>query len=140
MVLLLAQFVVGMIANLYVQIPRVHPGTRGATPFSENLQQTVQGLGWALAHGALALRVHVALGLALGLASLALVGLAIAARSRAWIIVGVIGFLSITGAGANGVAFLNAGGEAINSLAMAIDFLLALVAYGVGLYRTHWTR
>jgi hypothetical protein len=132
--LLLAQFVVGMVANLYVQIPRVHPGTEGATPFSENLGQTLAGLGWALAHGALTLRVHVALGLALGLASLALVGLAIVARRRAWIIVGVIGFLSIAGAGANGVAFLNAGGDPINSLAMAVDFLLALVAYGVGLY------
>ncbi len=136
LVLQLAQFLVGMVVNLYVQIPPVHPGTQGASPFSENLPQTVQGLGWALAHGELALRVHVALGLLLGLTALSLLGLAIAARRRAWVVASLVGFLAIVGAGVNGVAFLNAGGHAFNSLAMSVNFLLALVAYGVGLYVT----
>ena len=135
--LLLAQFVVGMVVNLYVQLPPVHPGTQGASPFSENLPQTVQGLAWALAHGEPALRVHVALGLFLGLTALIVLALAIAARRRAWVVASLIGFLAIVGAGVNGVAFLNAGGHAINSLAMSVNFLLALVAYAVGFYLTH---
>lgn len=136
LLLLLAQFVAGMVVNLYVQIPSVHPGTQGASPFSENLPQMVQGLTWALAHGDLALRFHVVIGLLLGLTGLAMLATAIAARRRAWIVVSIAGFLATAGAGANGVAFLNAGGQALNSLAMAMDFLLALVVYGIGLYAT----
>ena len=136
LVLLLTQFLVGMVVNLYVQLPPVHPGTAGASPFAENLPQTAQGLGWALAHGELAVRVHVALGLLLGLAALALLGLALASRRRAWVVASLVGFLAIVGAGVNGVAFLNAGGHAFNSLAMSVNFLLASVAYAVGFYLT----
>jgi hypothetical protein len=135
--LLLAQYLVGMMVNLYVQIPAAHPGTQGASPYSEDLPQTVQGLDWALGHGALTLRLHVVLGLLLGLLGLAVLGVAIAARRRAWIVVAVVGLLAIVGAGVNGVAFMNAQEQAINSLAMAFDFLLAVVAYSIGLYVTH---
>lgn len=136
LLLLLAQFLVGMVVNLYVQIPSAHPGTRGATPFSEDVPQIEQGLGWALAHGDLNLRIHVVLGLLLGLTALLIIGLAIATRRRARVLISVAGALTIAGASINGVAFLNAGGQALNSLAMSVNFLLALVIYAVTLYRT----
>lgn len=136
LLLLLAQFLIGMVVNLYVEIPAVHPGTQGASPLSENPVQTVQGLAWALAHGELAMRVHVVLGLLLGVTAVALIAISIAARRRAWIIVSVAGFLTIAGAGINGVAFVNAGGQNLNSMAMSVNFLLAWIAYAIGLYRT----
>ena len=83
----------------------------------------------------LALRVHVALGALLGLAALALLWLSIVARSRAWIIASMLGFVGILAAGFNDASFLNYGHD-FSSFLMALGFVLALCAYAVGLYVT----
>ena len=58
--LLLLQFLLGMIVNLYVTVPSTHPGSSASNYFGG----LVQGVPWAIAHGALALQLHAALGLA----------------------------------------------------------------------------
>jgi hypothetical protein len=135
LVLLIIEFILGEITNLFVQIPSTHPGT--ASSSSPGL---VSGLGWSLTpSGLLALQVHGALGLLLILLSLVLIGLAIARRSRAWVITSLIGSVGLILAALSGVGFVNTG-EATSSLVMALGFLLALIAYALGLYLTRTGR
>lgn len=128
LVLLGVEFLIGMVFNLYVQVPPVHPGANAPEYFSG----VVQGVAWALLHAPLGLLVHAILGILLFLASLILIGFAIAARRRAWVIVSVIGFFGIVAAGFNGASFMNYGLD-LSSLLMSIGFLLAAVPYTVGL-------
>ncbi len=128
LVLLAVQFLVGMLVNLFVQVPSVHPGANAPEYFSG----VVQGVVWALLHGPLWLLVHAIVGLLLFLASLILIGFAIAARRRAWIIVSVVGLLGIVAAGFNGASFVNYGHN-FSSLLMSIGFLVAAVPYTIGL-------
>lgn len=114
--------------NLFVKVPSVHPGADAPEYFSG----MVQGVAWALIHAPLWLLLHVIAGLLLFLASLILIGFAIAARRRAWIIVSVIGFLGIVLAGFNGASFMNYGHD-FRSLFMSIGFLLAAGAYTIGI-------
>ena len=91
LLLLAAQFLLGMVVNLFVQVSSIHPGVGASNYF----QGVVQGVAWALVHAPLGLLVHVILGLLLFLTSLILIGFAIASRLRAWIIVSVIGFIGL---------------------------------------------
>ena len=128
LVLMAVQFLVGMLVNLFVQVPSVHPGANAPDYFSG----VVQGLVWALLHAPLWLLIHTIVGLLLFLASLILIGFAIAARRRAWIIVSVVGLLGIVAAGFNGASFMNYGHN-FSSLLMSIGFLLSAVPYTIGL-------
>ncbi len=102
MLLLLAvQFLLGMVVNLFVQVPSVHPGVGASNYF----QGVVQGVAWALVHAPLGLLVHAIVGLLLFLTSLSF----------------------------NGASFMNYGGHNFSSLLMSIGFLLAAVAYTIGL-------
>src|SRR5258708_19422841 len=103
LLLLSVQFLVGMVVNLYVKVPSVHPGAEA----SDYFVGVVQGLAWVLIHGTLALVVHVVLGLLLFLIALILIGLAIASRRRAWIITSLIGLLGIMAARFNWAIFFN---------------------------------
>jgi len=126
LLLLAAQFLIGMVVNLYVQIPSVHPGTRTSNYF----QGVGQGVVWVLGQGSLSLVVHAALGLILALISIFLIGFAIAARKRVWIFLSVAGWIGIVGAGFNGVSFLNYGHD-FSSLLMSVGFLLAMISYTI---------
>jgi hypothetical protein len=128
LLLLAAQFLLGMVVNLFVQVPSVHPGVGASNYF----QGVVQAVAWALVHAPLGLLVHVIVGLLLFLTSLILIGFAIASRRRAWIIVSVIGLIDIMAAGFNGASFMNYG-QNFSSLLMSIGFLLAAVTYTIGL-------
>ena len=128
LVLLAAQFLVGMLVNLFVQVPAVHPGANAPEYFSG----VVQGVALALLHAPLWLLVHAIVGLLLFLATLILIGFAIAARRRAWIIISVLGFFGIVAAGFNGASFMNYG-QNFSSLLMSIGFLLAAIPYTIGL-------
>src|SRR5260370_32485548 len=95
MLLLLAvQFLLGMVVNLFVQVPSVHPGVGASNYF----QGVVQGVAWALVHAPLGLLVHAIVGLLLFLTSLILIGFPIASRRGAWIIISVIGLIGIIAA------------------------------------------
>jgi hypothetical protein len=129
--LLLIQFLVGMLVNLFVVLPAQHPGAQAPEYFSG----VVQGDWWALGHGGWELQIHVLVGLLLLLASLALLGAAIYLRRRSWIIVTVLGWLGVFLAGFNGASFLNYGHD-FSSLLMTIGFLLSVIPYALGLYYT----
>jgi hypothetical protein len=132
LILLAAQFLVGMLVNLFVQVPAVHPGANAPEFFSG----VAQGVVWSLLHAPLWLQVHSILGLLLLIASLVLIGFAIAARRRAWIIISVIGLLGIMAAGFNGASFMNYGHD-FSSLLMSLGFLLATIPYVIGLSLSH---
>lgn len=129
LLLLSIEYLIGMVVNLYVQIPSIHPGAGAAEFFSG----VVQGVAWGLVQGPWALVIHVILGLLLGLASFILIGLAIASRHRIWIISSLLGWTGIVGAGFNGASFLNYGHD-FSSLLMSIGFLLAAISYSVGFF------
>ena len=131
LVALAVQFLVGMVVNLFVQVPDAHPGAQAGEYFSG----VAQGVGWALVGGGLPLQAHVILGLLLFVGSLAILALAFVARQRTWIVTAVLGWMGIMAAGFNGASFLNYGHD-FSSLLMSIGFLLAVSAYAVGLYRT----
>lgn len=124
LLLLATQFLIGMVVNLYVQVPSTHPGA-GA---SEYFSGVVQGVIWAMTHSTLALLVHTVLGLLLVLASFVLIGLAIASRHRLWIVLSILGWIGVCGAGFNGASYLNYGHD-FSSLLMSVGFLLATVCY-----------
>lgn len=126
LLLLAAEFLIGMVVNLYVQIPSAHPGAGAADYFLG----VVQGVVWALGHATWALVLHVTLGLLLGLASTFLIGLAVAARKRLWILLSLTGWIGVVGAGFNGASFLNYGHD-FSSLLMSVGFLLAAISYTI---------
>lgn len=128
LVLLAAQFLVGMLVNLFVQVPAVHPGSNAPEYFSG----VVQGVAWALVHAPVWLQVHAVIGLLLFIAAIVLIGYVIAARRRAWIILSVIGLFGIMAGGFNGASFMNYGHD-FSSLLMSIGFLLAAIPYVIGL-------
>ncbi len=128
LILLAAQFLVGMLVNLFVQVPAVHPGTNADNYFVG----VAQGVIWALGNATLYLLLHVILGLLLFVGSIVQLILAIIARRRAWIVVSIFGLLGIMAAGFNGASFMNYGHD-FSSLLMAIGFLLAAIPYTIGL-------
>jgi hypothetical protein len=132
LLLLAIQFFVGIVINLYVQIPATHPGTQSSNYFAG----VVQGVVWALGHGTWSLVVHVALGLLLVLASFLLIGFAIAFRQRPWIIISLTGCAGIAAAGFNGASFMNYGHD-FSSLLMSSGFLLATISYTIGFSLSH---
>ena len=76
--LLIIQFVVGMILNLYIELPKVHPGTSGSYAPS---------ISWALSGGAgITLAIHVANWLLVMAGGIALLIRAILSRSKAFIV------------------------------------------------------
>lgn len=121
------QFLLGMLANLFVTVPTAHPGAHAGEYFSGVAQDVV----WALGNAVAALRLHVIVGLLLFLAALWLLVLAIAARRRGRIVVASVGLFAIWAAGMNGASFMNYY-EDFSSLIMALGFLVATVAYVIG--------
>jgi hypothetical protein len=124
-VLLVAQFVAGIVANLYVKIPATIPGTKAGKP----------DIGWALAHGPADLRIHVGLAILLVAAALVMAGLGIATRRAAWVITTLTGLLMILVATSGGLGFLSGGSNA-SSLQMALGFMGAFLSYATGFYIT----
>jgi hypothetical protein len=125
MLLLVAQFVVGIVANLYVTIPATIPGTKAGKP----------DIGWALAHSPVDLRIHVVLAFLLVAAALVMAGLGVATRRAAWIITTLTGAVMILVATSGGLGFLS-GASSASSLQMALGFMGAFLAYAAGFYVT----
>jgi len=123
--LLAAQFLVGMITNLYAAIPPVIPGLRGN--FDNRLGAAAR---WALLRGPPELKVHVAAGLAIGVCAIALAILALRAGRRPWLVLTLLGLLTSALAGLAGAAFLAYHQDDLYSLLMSAGFLGALFCYG----------
>ncbi len=127
--LLLVQFFLGMITNLFVTIPDNHPGT-GTNNFFAGAPAA---LSWAVASGPAWLAAHAALGMALAAASLIFIVNAVRSRDRMWIWLSVVGALLLIGAGFNGASFLVFNHD-FSSLIMSGLFALSLGAYLAGIF------
>lgn len=123
-VALIAQFLIGMLVNLFVTIPDSHPGSQPTEYFGGSFQSVL----WALSSGLDLLVAHVVLGLLLVIGSLALVVRSRALRRRRLTIAAALGFLFIVGAGFNGASFLDFN-EDYSSMIMATLFAAALLSY-----------
>lgn len=127
--LLLVQFFVGMITNLYVTIPDSHPGAHASDFFSG----VPDAIGWAIGSGPAWLAMHAALGLALAVASLAFIVSAFRTRDWTWFWLSFAGSMLLIGAGFNGASFLVFGHD-FSSLIMSGLFALSLGCYLAGIY------
>ena len=128
--MLLAQYVLGMVINLFVTIPRNHPGSNPPEYFSGVLHS----VSWAILHGGLWLTLHGAFGLLIVLGAIGTLVQAIRLGGGARITWSAVGLFGVLGAGFNGGSFLNYN-ENFSSMLMAIGWALAMTSYVVLLYR-----
>lgn len=126
--LLLAQFVLGQAVNLFVSIPKHHPGAQPSNYFGGS----AQSIGWAIPRGGAVLAAHISLGLALVLGGIVVIILAVRSGSRVALGTAVLGGAAILGAAFNGASFL-AFNKDYSSMIMAALFAVALGSYVVGL-------
>jgi hypothetical protein len=128
--LFVLQFILGMTLNLFVNLPKAHPGTTGGYG-----SRAIHGYGWALTNGGgIALTIHAWIALGMLAAAIAILVFAIKSRVKSWIIAASIGLVFIISAFINGLNFINLGGHNANSMAMAISYIVAFSTYGIGLY------
>ncbi len=125
---LLVQASVGMVVNLNVRVPARHPGARP----SDYVTGSFQSVAWAIGHGAAALAIHAALGLAVVVLALAAAVLAARRAGRSLKALTSLGGLLVLGAGFNGASFLDYGHDT-NSLIMALLCFAAIAAYVLAL-------
>ena len=126
--LLLVQYLLGMVANLYVVIPGRHPGAGARDYFTG----AASGLAWVITQGPAWAAAHAAFGLALVLAAFASIALTRRQGGRMAVALSVLGALAILGAGFNGASFLNYGHD-FSSMIMAGLWALALACYLTGM-------
>jgi hypothetical protein len=120
--MLIVQFAIGIVVNLYATVPA---GDKGSGIFD--------AIGRALTSGPWSLATHAGLGLLIVLAAIALVVRSIVARHTASIVLSVIGLAAIASAAVNGARFVADGGLASASLAMALSTAVAMLCYAIGL-------
>jgi hypothetical protein len=125
--LLIVQYLLGMVVNVYVVLPGRHPGASAGDYFSG----AVAGLAWVVADGPGWAAAHAAFGMALAAAALAAAALAWRRGGTGGRAASVIGALAIIGAGFNGASFVNYG-HAVSSMIMASLWALALACYLTG--------
>ena len=129
LVMLIAQFLLGMAVNLFVKIPDQHPGANPPEYFSG----VAQSVTWAILHGDVLLAIHAGFGLVLVIAALGTLVQAVANRRRVIVASAVFGFIGVLAAGFNGGSFLNYNQD-FSSMLMAAGFAISVVSYAVGLY------
>jgi hypothetical protein len=130
--MLAAQFLLGMVSNFYAKIPTRLPAERGN--FDNRLGAAAR---WALLHGPVELKIHVALGLALGITAITLTVVSIRLRTYPWLPLAPLGMFAVVGAGVGGAGFLAYDQRDVYSLLMSVAFLAALFMYAGLLYITH---
>jgi len=124
LLLLTAEFLLGMYVNLFIKIPEQHPGSNAASYFTG----VVDVVQWAVLQAATLVSVHASLGLFLVVFALLVLLVALISR-RGWAIVwAFLGFVGVLAGGFNGASFLIYR-EVLSSMLMAGGFALALVAY-----------
>jgi hypothetical protein len=125
--LLLIQYLLGMVANLFVALPARHPGAGASDYFTGS----ASGLAWLISDGPAWAAAHAAFGMALALAALATIAVTWRQGSRTATGTSVLGALAIVGAGFNGASFLDYGHD-FSSMIMAGLWGLALACYLAG--------
>ena len=127
--LLLVQYLLGMVTNLYVIIPGRHPGAGAHDYFTG----AASGLAWVITYGPVWAAAHAAFGLVRVVAAFASIGLTRRQGSRTAVALSVLGALAVLGAGFNGASFLNYGHD-FSSMIMAGLWALALACYVTGMF------
>jgi hypothetical protein len=125
--LLIVQYLLGMVVNVYVVLPGRHPGASAGDYFSG----AAAGLAWVVADGPAWAAAHAAFGMALAAAAFAAAALAWRRGGTGGRAASIIGALAIVGAGFNGASFVNYG-HAFSSMIMAALWALALACYLAG--------
>jgi hypothetical protein len=125
--LLLVQYLLGMVVNVYVVLPGRHPGAGAGDYFSG----AAAGLAWVVANGPGWAAAHAVFGMALAAVALAAIAFAWRTGSRAGRAASIVGALAVIGAGFNGVSFVDYG-HAFSSMIMAGLWALALACYLTG--------
>jgi hypothetical protein len=128
--LLIVQFFLGMISNLFVSIPDSHPGANPSNYFAG----VVKSLGWVITSGlSIWLILHVILGMVLVLGAVEFIIVSVRSHNTTWVWASIAGASFIAGAGFNGASFL-AFNRDYSSLIMSGLFALGLASYVLGLY------
>jgi hypothetical protein len=125
--LLLLQYLLGMVVNVYVVLPGRHPGARASDYFSG----AAAGLGWLITDGPAWAAAHAAFGMAIAAAAIAAVAIAWRRGGTAARATSVVGALAVIGAGFNGASFVDYG-QSFSSMIMAGLWALALACYLTG--------
>lgn len=128
-VLICVQAGVGMFVNLFVTIPKHHAGANPANYFGGSMSS----VAWAIDHGAVALAIHVVLGLLLAIMVIGIVARAFVSGRVSLIVWSILGALGSIGAGFTGAGFLDFN-ENVSSFFMAILAFASLVCFAVMVY------
>jgi len=113
------QYILGMISNLFVQFP----------------DTSVQGQLWQFAWSQISIAAHIILGLLLFINAIVILNRALTYKDRTWTVAASIGLVSILVAIYGGVRFIQTQNDPY-SLVMSIAFILALLAYVWGLFKS----
>jgi phosphoglycerol transferase MdoB-like AlkP superfamily enzyme len=127
--MLIVQFAIGIVVNLYATIPAKDKGSG-----------IFGAIGKALTNGPASLATHAGIAPLIVLAAVALVVRSTVTRHTASIVVSVIGLVAIVGAAFNGARFVADGGPANASLAMALSTAVAMLSYAIGLLLLGFSR
>ncbi|MGA8015761.1 MAG: hypothetical protein WCB85_07580 [Candidatus Dormiibacterota bacterium] len=121
LIMLMIEFVLGMITNLYVTVPSSHPGA-GSGPYFSG---AVTSVLWSLVSGIPALVLHVVMGILLLVAAVELLVRTVRVRHAAAIGLSTLALAGIILAGFNGASFLKYQLN-ISSMLMSVGFALAM--------------
>lgn len=118
-----------MFVNLFVAIPKHHSGSNPSEFFSGSARSVL----WAIGHGAIALTLHVVLGLLLALMVIGIVARALSIGRRAVATWSVLGAMGTIGAGFTGAGFLDFNQD-VSSYFMTVLALASLLCFAVVVY------
>jgi hypothetical protein len=118
LVLVVAEYGIGMYVNLYTTIPRADHG---------------HGVGAAITNGPVMLSIHAVIGLLLGLGALGVLVQAVRSRRPAVIAWSAVGLFALAMAAVAGAGFTSTG-DRTDSLAMSVLTGVALLCYAANIY------
>jgi hypothetical protein len=118
LVLVVAEYLIGMYVNLFVTIPRADHD---------------HSVGTAIANGPAVLATHAVIGLLLALAALGVLVQAILGRHTGAIAASVVGLFALAFASVAGASFTSSGHPA-DSMAMSVFTGVGLLCYAANLY------
>ncbi len=128
------QLILGMILNLFITIPTIHPGDIGSNYFIRSMHS----LWWILSlHGGIVLIFHVYIGVLLVTGSIALFIRSLIAKVRKYLsIMFLFVILFTTGAFFNGLSFIDYGHN-ISSFIMILCWFCAVSLLTLGIIKLY---
>jgi hypothetical protein len=127
--LLLVQYLLGLVTNLFVSLPANHPGANSPDYFGG----LVPAVAWVITQTPIWSALHAALGLALILGALVLAVMSLRVRMPGYAATAIVGALAIIGAAFNGASFIIYGHD-FSSMIMGGVWAVALACYALGLF------